>query len=65
MKAYSDDLRIRIVKTYFRGYSMAETAKLFYVSKSFVSRLIEYYYRTGQVRGGSKLKSYPVAVIDA
>jgi transposase len=65
MKAYSEDLRIRIIKAYFsRGETMEQIALQFYVSKSFVARLIERYSKTGSVKPRSKLKCYPVPVVE-
>lgn len=52
-KAYSDDLRIRIVRAVDAGASRRSTAAKFEVSVSFVIRLVQQWRTTGsaQVRG--------------
>jgi transposase len=65
MKAYSEDLRIRIIKTYYkRNNTIEQIARQFYVSKSFVVRLVGQYGRTGSIKPRSKLKCYPVRVVE-
>jgi transposase len=63
MKAYSDDLRSRIIKAYFhRGDSIGKIAKQFFVSKTFVFELIILYRNTGGITPRSKINNYPVPV---
>src|SRR3954463_15671507 len=51
MRAYSNDLRMRIVAAIERDvYSQREIADLFEVDLSTVVRLLQYYRRTGSVR---------------
>src|SRR4028119_618712 len=50
MKAYSNDLRQKIVETNGRGLeSIQQTATRFYVSYSFVWKLLKCYNQTGRV----------------
>lgn len=59
MKAYSNDLRQKIVEAYLKGEgSIRQVAKRFSVSKSFVEKLLKRYRQTGQLealpRGGKR-----------
>ena len=57
-KAYSDDLRVRVVRAVKGGASRRSTASKFEVSVSFVIRLLQQWHRTGSSRargtGGRK-----------
>jgi transposase len=49
-RAYSEDLRIRIVKAYEQGLgSIREIAKQFQVGKNFVNDLLQVWKKTGSV----------------
>lgn len=57
MKAYSNDLRQKILEAYFKGEgSIRQVAKRFSVSKSFVEKILKRYRETGKIaalpRGG-------------
>jgi transposase len=49
-KAYSDDLRVRIVRAVDAGASRRSTAAKFEVSISFVIRLVQHWRATGSVK---------------
>jgi putative transposase len=61
-RAYSEDLRIRIVKAYEQGLgSIREIAQQFQVGKTFVSKLLQRWQEQGSVSplpqgGGAKSK---------
>jgi len=61
-RAYSEDLRIRIVTAYKQGLgTIREIAKQFQVGKTFVSKLVQRWQETGSVSplpqgGGAKSK---------
>ena len=65
MKAYSVDLRQKIVDTYqSESISQRQLAQRFCVSKSFVIKLLKQYRETGDIKplphgGGAKLKVKP------
>jgi transposase len=49
-RAYSEDLRIRVVKAYEEGLgSIREIAKQFQVGKNFVNNLLQVWRKTGSV----------------
>jgi transposase len=50
MKAYSEDLRERVIKQWQAGKSQAELVALFAVSAGSVKRWIRQYKQTGQVK---------------
>ena len=62
MKAYSKDLRIRVVRAYENQEgSIRKLARIFQTSKEFVQNMLNLYRRTGDVThkphgGGAKLK---------
>jgi hypothetical protein len=64
MKAYSDDLRVRIIKAYkqypHQPYSCI--ANRFYVSRTFVRELISLYVNTGDITPHSKRNHFPKPV---
>ncbi len=61
MKAYSNDLRLRIIRAYkeypYQYYT--EIANRFYVSPAFVSELISLYQKTGDITPNSKRNRFP------
>ena len=62
MKAYSMDLRLKIIETYQNEkISQKQLARRFRVSQSFITKLLRRYRETGEIaplpfRGGVKLK---------
>lgn len=69
MKAYSVDLRQKIVDTYFNEQiSIAKVAERFCVAKSFVQKIIKQWRETGNLNprkpsGGKQLKLSPLQII--
>lgn len=64
MRAYSEDLRIRVIEAVKSGGGLRKIGKQFKVSKTTVSRWYQRYRETGEVKakqmgapGGPKLES--------
>ena len=63
MKAYSNDLRIRIVQAYENGESsQRQLARRFSVSLSFVQELLKRYYETGSIKPKPHGGGYPAKI---
>src|ERR1700756_1505611 len=63
MKAYSDDLRIRIVQAYENGEgSQRQLARRFSVSLGFVQGLLKRYYGTGSIKPKPHGGGYPTKI---